>query len=172
MRQALERARQRHETIDAALAEVDRRDRQRRVARLTRLLAARRFACPRCGYDLDGLRSDRCPECGEDLLNIFVPRPISLRDDLLNPGGMAAALNLLVAAAGLALVLLHPALRLGPVWPASTLIATGGAVSVAVVATCWARSVFTGQSLKPYAAAMLGAAIISASLIGAAMLFA
>ena len=34
---------------------------------LTRFLADRDVACPRCGYNLRNLTGDRCPECGDAL---------------------------------------------------------------------------------------------------------
>ena len=43
---------------------------------LAEYLAVHESPCPRCGYNLHGLRSDRCPECGDQIeLRIGLTEP-------------------------------------------------------------------------------------------------
>jgi hypothetical protein len=60
---------------------------------LTAYLAERDAGCPRCGYNLRGLRQDRCPECNTRI-------ELTIRVGELAPGRYLGTLAGLLAGAG------------------------------------------------------------------------
>lgn len=70
---------------------------------LASYLAARDEPCPRCGYNLRGLREPRCPECGDALrlrVGLVEPRMGTYMTALL-AAGLAAGAGLLLGVVAL-----------------------------------------------------------------------
>lgn len=75
MREAVERARQRHAARRVEQAERERIAQMPRIAALARELANVDTPCPTCGYNLRGVRAEVCPECGRDILRLLGRKP-------------------------------------------------------------------------------------------------